>query len=74
MDWSSNSLMDRVLWVQSMVGFTSFNHGSPRMMFSFPRAMTWKVTFCATPSILRERVEVKWMTPLLLMELSVFLA
>ena len=74
MDWSSNSLMDRVLWVQSMVGFISFSHGSPRMTFSFPRVMTWKVTFCGIPSILRERVEVKWMTPLLLMELSVFLA
>ena len=66
--------MDRVLWFQSMVGFTSLSQGSPKITFSFPREMTWKVTFRAMPSTLRNRVEVKWITPLLLMELLAYLA
>ena len=65
--------MDRVLWFQSMVGLMSLSQGSPKITFSFPRKMTWKVTFRAIPSMLRKRVEVKRITPLLLMELSAFL-
>ena len=64
--------MDRVLQLQSMVGLTSLSQGSSRIMFSFPREMTWKVTFWVIPSTLRKRVEVKQITPLLLMELSAF--
>ena len=63
--------MDRVLRFQSMVGLTSLSQGSPKITFSFPREM---MTFQAIPSMLRKRVEVKQITPLLLMELSVFLA
>ena len=66
--------MDRVLWFQSMVGLTSLSQGSPKITFLFPREMTWKVTFRAMPLMLRKRVEVKWITPLLLIELSAFLA
>ena len=51
--------MDRVFWFQSMVGLTSLSQGSPRITFSFPREMTWKVAFRAIPSMLRNRVEVK---------------
>ena len=51
--------MDRVFCAQLMEGLTSFSQGSPRMMFSLPREMTWKVTFCVIPSILRKRMEVK---------------
>ena len=65
--------MDRVLRFQSMVGLTSLSQGSPKITFSFPREMTWKVTFRVIPSMLRKRVEVKRITPLLLMVLSVFL-
>ena len=66
--------MDRVLRFQSTVGLMSLSQGSPRITFSFPREMTWKVTFRAMPSMLRKRVEVKRITSLLLMELSAFLA
>ena len=66
--------MDRVFWFQLMVGLTSLSQGSPKITFSFPREMTWKVTFQAIPSMLRKRVEVKRIIPLLLMELLVFLA
>ena len=66
--------MDRVLWFQAMVGLTPLSQGSPRITFLFPRKITWKVTFRAIPLTLRKRVEVKWITPLLLMELLAFLA
>ena len=73
-DWSRDSSMDKVCLFQSMVGLTSISQGSPRITFSFPREMTWKVTFRAIPSMLRKRVEVKRITPLLLIELLAFLA
>ena len=38
-DWSRDSLMERVLSIQLIVGLSSFNQGSPRIMFSFPRFM-----------------------------------
>ena len=66
--------MDRVLRIQSMVGLTSLSQGSLRIMFLFPRDIMWKVTFQAIPSTLSKRVEVKRITPLLLMELLVFQA
>ena len=66
--------MDRVLRVQLIVGLTYLSHRSPRMTFSFLSEMTWKVTFRAIPSTLRKRVVLKWMTPLLLIELSTFQA
>ena len=37
--------MDKVFWFQSMVGLMSLSQGSPRITFSFPKEMTWKVTF-----------------------------
>ena len=37
--------MDKVRRFQLMVGLTSLSQGSPKIMFSFPREMTWKVTF-----------------------------
>ena len=57
-----------------MVGLTSLSQGSPKVMFSFSREIMWKVTFQVIPSMLRKRVDVKWITPLLLMELLAFLA
>ena len=36
-DWLRDSLMERVLSVQLIMGFSSFNQGSPRITFSFPR-------------------------------------
>ena len=57
-----------------MVGLTSLSQESPKITFSFPREMTWKVTFWVIPSTLRKRVEVKQITPLLLMELLTFRA
>ena len=41
--------MDRVLWLQLMVGLTSLSQGSPRITFSFPREMMWKVIFSGDP-------------------------
>ena len=39
-DWSRDSLMERVLSTQLIMGLTSFSQGSPRIMFSFPRLRT----------------------------------
>ena len=64
--------MNRVRQLQLMLEFISLSHSSPRIMFSLCREMIWKVTFQVIPSTLRKRVEVKWITPLLLMELLVF--
>ena len=61
-----------MLWFQSIIGLTSLSQGSPRTTPPFPEKITWKVTFQAIPSILRKRVEVKQITPLLLMELTAF--
>ena len=40
-DWSSDSLMESIFWVQSITGLTSFSQGSPRIMFLFPRFITY---------------------------------
>jgi hypothetical protein len=72
LDWSRDSGTDRVHLAQSMVGLTSLSQGSPRMMFSLPRERTWNVIHLVIPSRFRNRVEVKRITPFLLMELSTF--
>ena len=51
--------MDRICQLQSLVGLTPLSQGSPKITFSFPREMTWKVTLHAIPLTLRKRVEVK---------------
>ena len=66
--------MERVWSTQLMVGLTSFSQGSPRITFSFPRLRTWKVIRRAIPPKLRNKVVENQITPLELMELSVFLA
>jgi hypothetical protein len=74
LDWSRDLGIDRVRLAQSMVGLTSLSQGSPRMTFSLPRERTWNVICRVIPSRFRNRVEVKRMTPFLLMELSAFRA
>ena len=73
-DWSRDSLMERVLSTQLIVGLTSFSQGSYRITFSFPRLRTWKVTCWAIPPTSRNKVKENWITPLELMELFVFRA
>ena len=69
-----DSLRIRVCMVQSIVGLVFFNQGSPRIIFSFPQVMTWRVTFWASPWILTNRLQVYQMFPFLLWEWSAFLA
>ena len=73
-DWPRDSLMERVLLTQLIVGLTSFSQGSPRITFSFPRLRTWKVIHQAIPPTSRNRVVENRITPLELMELSMFCA
>ena len=56
------------------MGLAFLNHGNPRIMFSSPQVMTWRVTFWVSPWILMNKSQVYWMSPLLLWEWSVFLA
>jgi hypothetical protein len=72
LDWLRDSGTDRVRLAQSIVGLISLSQGSPRMMFSLPRERTWNVIRHMIPSMFRNRVEVKRITPFLLMELSAF--
>ena len=73
-DWLRDSLMERVLSTQLIVGLTSFSQGSPRITFSFPRLRTWKVIRQAISLTSRNKVVENRITPLELMELSMFLA
>ena len=73
-DWLRDSLMERVFSVQLIEGLTSFSQGSPRIMFSFPRLRTWKVTWRAIPPTSRNRVVENRITPFELIELSAFYA
>ena len=71
-DWLRDSLMERVLLTQLIIGLTSFSQGSPRITFSFPRLRTWRVTHQAIPPTSRNKVVENWITPLELIELSTF--
>ena len=64
----------RVCIVQSIVGLAFLSQGNPRIMFSFPQVMIWSVTFWASPWMLMNKSQVYWMSPLLLLEWSAFLA
>ena len=64
----------RVCMVQSIVGLAFFNHGSSRIIFSFPQVITWRVTFWVSPWILMNKSQVYQMSPFLLWEWSAFLA
>ena len=64
----------RVCIVQLIVGLAFLSHGNPRIMFSFPQVMTWRVTFWKSPWILMNKSQVYWMSPLLLLEWLAFLA
>ena len=64
----------RVCIVQSIMGLAFLSHGNPSIMFSFPQVMTWRVTFWTGPWILMNKSQVYQMSPLLLLEWSVFLA
>ena len=56
------------------MGLTSFSQGSPRITLSFPRLRMWKVIHLAIPPTSRNKVVENQITPLELIELSVFLA
>ena len=73
-DWSRDSLMERVLSTQLIVGLASFSQGSPRIIFSFPRLRMLKVIHWAIPLMSRNKVVENQITPLELMELSAFCA
>ena len=73
-DWSMDSLMERVLSTQLIVGLISFNQGSPRIMFSFLRLKTRKVICWAIPLMSRNKMVENQITPLELIELSAFCA
>ena len=44
---------------ESMVGLMVWSQGSLRITFSLPQDMMWKRCFCAVPSMLVKRVQVK---------------
>ena len=69
-----NSSKVRVCVVQSIMGLAFLSHGSPRIMFSFPQVMTWRVTFWVSPWMSMNKSQVYRMSPLLLLEWSAFLA
>ena len=69
-----DSLKVRVCVVQSIMGLALLSQGNPRIMFSFPQVMTWRVTFWASPWMLMNKSQVYLMSPLLLLEWSAFLA
>ena len=64
----------RVCVVQSILELAFLSHGNPRIMFSFPQVMTWRVTFWTSPWISTNKLQVYRMSPLLLWEWSAFLA
>ena len=64
----------RVCIVQLIVGLAFLSQGNPRIMFSFPQVITWRVTFWASPWMSMNKSQVYLMSPLLLLEWSAFLA